>query len=263
PMVFAAVMVANLFNGLNTAVWTGWVFFAVFIGIILIWVYTAIYSLISPGWFVTPVYGNDHILFTAANFYFVIPITLCLSMIPRYVAKAYKFIYAPDDMDIMRWARKLNPHNTDYAKEAFLTNEGLSAMRGHHQEASYAMSRRTSRSDSFVSVAPPSRMSQQRTSSSRPNLPPGQSIDCRSASRTDMSTGIRSIHRGFDFATEENGIAIRRMQSNLSEIRTSSRRHLPEETDAAAGTRPKSRGKDGLGRVLSASKSFLRRRPHS
>lgn len=39
-MVFAAVFAANFFNGLNTSVWTGWVFFAVFIGDILLWVYT-------------------------------------------------------------------------------------------------------------------------------------------------------------------------------------------------------------------------------
>lgn len=39
-MVFSAVIVANLFNGLNTNVWTGWVFFAVSIGIILLWLYT-------------------------------------------------------------------------------------------------------------------------------------------------------------------------------------------------------------------------------
>lgn len=45
-------------------------------------------------------------------------------------------------------------------------------------------------------------------------------------SRTDMSTGVRSVHRGFDFATEEDGVAMRRMQSNLSERRQSSR-HLP------------------------------------
>ena len=37
------------------------------------------------------------------------------------------------------------------------------------------------------------------------------------ASRTDMSTGIVSVDRGFDFATEENGVALQRMQSNLSE----------------------------------------------
>jgi hypothetical protein len=39
-MVFSAVMTANLFNGLNTSFWSGWVFFAVFIGIVLVWVYT-------------------------------------------------------------------------------------------------------------------------------------------------------------------------------------------------------------------------------
>jgi phospholipid-translocating ATPase len=34
-----------------------------------------------------------------------------------------------------------------------------------------------------------------------------------------MSTGIRSVHRGFDFATEEGGPAMRRLQSNLSGVR--------------------------------------------
>jgi phospholipid-translocating ATPase len=38
-----------------------------------------------------------------------------------------------------------------------------------------------------------------------------------------MSTGIRSVHRGFDFSMEEGGIAMRRMQTNLSERRQSSR----------------------------------------
>lgn len=39
-MAVAAVTAANLFNGLNTAVWTGWVFFAVALGIVLVWGYT-------------------------------------------------------------------------------------------------------------------------------------------------------------------------------------------------------------------------------
>ena len=39
-MVIAAATTANLFNGLLTRVWTVWVFAAVFIGIVLIWVYT-------------------------------------------------------------------------------------------------------------------------------------------------------------------------------------------------------------------------------
>ena len=39
-MVIAAVLTANLFNGLNTNVWTGWVFFAVALGNVLLWIYT-------------------------------------------------------------------------------------------------------------------------------------------------------------------------------------------------------------------------------
>jgi phospholipid-translocating ATPase len=39
-MVIAAVLTANFFNGLNTNVWTGWVFFAVALGNVLILCYT-------------------------------------------------------------------------------------------------------------------------------------------------------------------------------------------------------------------------------
>jgi phospholipid-translocating ATPase len=39
-MVISAVFVANLFNGLETNVWTGWVFFAVALGNVLILCYT-------------------------------------------------------------------------------------------------------------------------------------------------------------------------------------------------------------------------------
>jgi phospholipid-translocating ATPase len=39
-MVFAAVIAANLFNGLNTNVWTWWVFFSVTIGIVLLLIFT-------------------------------------------------------------------------------------------------------------------------------------------------------------------------------------------------------------------------------
>ena len=39
-MVLATVMIVNLFNGLNTHAWTGWVFFAVSFGIVLVWGFT-------------------------------------------------------------------------------------------------------------------------------------------------------------------------------------------------------------------------------
>ena len=39
-------MAADLFNGLNTHVWTGWIFFAVFLGIVLVWAYTVSVELV-------------------------------------------------------------------------------------------------------------------------------------------------------------------------------------------------------------------------
>jgi phospholipid-translocating ATPase len=39
-MVLATVLIVNLFNGLNTTAWTGWVFFAVSFGVVLVWVFT-------------------------------------------------------------------------------------------------------------------------------------------------------------------------------------------------------------------------------
>lgn len=44
-MAFGAVFAANFFNGLNISAWTAWVFFAVFIGDALIWIYTVSYEL--------------------------------------------------------------------------------------------------------------------------------------------------------------------------------------------------------------------------
>jgi len=39
-MVIGAVMVSNVFTGLYTESWNGWVWFAVALGPVLIWVYT-------------------------------------------------------------------------------------------------------------------------------------------------------------------------------------------------------------------------------
>lgn len=228
-MVFSAVIVANLFNGLNTNVWTGWVFFAVFIGIFLLFVYTAVYLSISPGWFVTPVYGLNHFLWPSAYFWLCLPITVCLALAPRYLAKAWKFGFAPDDIDIMRYIRKTDPHR-DLAKEAYLARPSSSLARS-------PSSRRTS----HTSIAS--------------GVPPRLSIDPRSASRTDMSTGTRSVHRGFDFSTEEGGVAMQRMQTNLS--RHQSNRNVVSETEENTNRNKK-------GRVFSVGRGFLqRKRPTS
>jgi len=207
-MVLAAVMAADLFNGLNTSVWTAWVFFATFIGIFLVWVYTAVYSVISPGSFATPVYGNDHYLFRSAYFWLCLPITILFSLMPRYLAKAWKFGYMPDDIDIVRWNRKLDPQR-DLGHDAYFAGP-LAALR-----RSQSIKRPSSRPVSIASRADSVATIERR--------PPAEPL---TGSRTDMSTGQRELQHGFDFTTEEGGVAMRRIQTNLSE-RRESRRSLP------------------------------------
>jgi len=213
-MAISAVMVACLYNGLNTSVWTAWVFFAVFIGIILVWIYTALYSIVSPGWFATGSYGNDQYLFHSAYFWLCLPITILFALMPRYLAKAWKFGYMPDDIDIVRWNHKMDPQR-DLGQDAYFAAPLVALRRSHSARRSTSSRRPTSRPASIVSHAD--------SVATLDRRPPAEPL---TGSRTDMSTGMRSVHRGFDFATEEGGVAMRRMQSNLSEHRQS-RRNLP------------------------------------
>jgi phospholipid-translocating ATPase len=137
------------------------------------------------------VYGDNPLLFESAFFYLTILFTFILALAPRYIYKALKMGYFPDDLDILRYNQKRSPHR-NLAHDAYLGNR-------------LAQLKRST-----------SRISRASGAEGRP------SMDARMASRTDMSTGMRSVHRGFDFITEEDGIAIRRMQTNLSE------RHLEQ-----------------------------------
>ena len=43
-MAIAAVLVTNIFTGFTATAWTWWIFFAVFIGIVVQWVFTVRYN---------------------------------------------------------------------------------------------------------------------------------------------------------------------------------------------------------------------------
>jgi len=189
-MVISAAVAANLFNGLNTKVWTVWVFFSVSIGIVLIFAFTAIYSIISPGWFVTDIYGNDHFLFQSALFWFGMLITVILALLPRYLYMAWTFGFHPNDLDILNWNYKVRP-NMDIIHEAILYSE-------EPEEASRGI------------IMPEATTPHSATSGGPPGRPSMQ------GSQIDMSTGMRSQSRGYSFAQEDSGVAMRRMQSNLS-----------------------------------------------
>ena len=150
---------------------------------------------------------------------------MCLALAPRYLAKAWKFGFAPDDIDIMRYIAKKEPER-DVAHDAQLGG----ALR-YMARPGTSLSRRTSHSGSVASAT-----------FVRP------SVDVRHGSRTDMSTGERVANRGFDFSTEEQGVAMRRIQTNLSERRTSSRNLVLQDEPR------KTHG-------FSVRRGFLRRKP--
>lgn len=147
-------------------------------------------------------FGNNDYLWPSAYFWFSILLTFMLAMAPRYLYRAYRFIFNPNDFDIMRWAKKLDP-NRDFSRDAHAGG------RLNHLKPP----QRSGVSSALESAAP------SRRSTFEGERQGAQSL--RTASRTDMSTGLRSTHRGFGFAVEEGGPAMRRLQSNLSAPRPS------------------------------------------
>ena len=190
----------------------------------------AVYNAISPGWFATPVWGNNHFLFESAFYWLSLPLTICLALLPRYLYKSCKFAFFPDDVDILRYIYKKDPHR-DLTQDPLVRGPGSFNAPKRRRPTSMISEAQT---ESVASL-------------------PRPSMDHRSASRTDMSTGMRSVHRGFDFSTEENGVAMHRMQSRLSERRLSSRNltGVPESGVQRKGT---------ISHVLSVPRNFLRKK---
>ncbi|KAF6763652.1 phospholipid-translocating ATPase [Ephemerocybe angulata] len=230
-MAMVGVMVANIYVGLNASAWTWWLTFTVFIGSIVLWVFTVIYSAIAPSFASTFLYGNNYFLFTSAYFWLCLPITFLVPLLPRYLFKYWKFSIEPTDIDILRAAIAKNPHqdwtqysgphrNADHLHDlAALKQEGIRMSRRHSSRASFA--------SGHVAGRP--------------------SMDLRAASRTDMATGLTSVDRGFGFAMEEGGVEIRRIQTNISERRFGE--------SAASGRRRGEKGKGTLRKIFPLRRS--------
>ena len=246
-MAISAVMVLNAFHGISTGAWTWWVWFSVLIGVVLIWVYTVRRALgktlarrrtyhdrssrlftppssrlcsrfpSSTCSFFCPLIvvlrltiihsGNDHYLFQSAYFWFGLIITFFISMLPRYVAKAYRVHYMPNDIDILRIVHKQQPYrdlSTDPLAGGRFTDDGLlKPLDTLEKVPTRQQTRRREEDDLYVMQQRP-----------LPHAHPLAAV----GSRTDMSTGLpMGTDRGFDFSTEEGGVAIRRIQTNLSE----------------------------------------------
>ncbi|KAK0485627.1 hypothetical protein IW261DRAFT_1415593 [Armillaria novae-zelandiae] len=107
--------------------WTGWVFFTVLIGIILVWLYTHITIQIR----------------TLLTF----PTNYCVPLLaPRYIAIAWRFGFAPDDIDLLRYIQKVHPgrylrsphHEEDVSTSILSVHHGFGSAT---EEGEAAMSR--------------------------------------------------------------------------------------------------------------------------
>ncbi|KAJ4466566.1 hypothetical protein C8R41DRAFT_803316 [Lentinula lateritia] len=218
----SGVLVADIFTGMCASAWTWWLVFFVFIGIVVVWAFTFIYSALSPGYEFTNLWGFYYFLGASPYFWFGLIITFFLALAPRYIAKAYKANFFPSDIDIVRWIKKENPYFDFKHYDHQQSNLGIGLTEMKQRQ-------RTSRMDDSLAEHV-SRHSSRASSVASLDLPGGRprpSVDFRSASRTDMSTGLVSVDRGFDFAAEDDGVAIRRIQTNLSERFSS--RNLAED----------------------------------
>ncbi|KAG8996124.1 hypothetical protein FRB94_008549 [Tulasnella sp. JGI-2019a] len=204
-MVISAVIVLNLFHGLSTYAWTWWIWFSILLGIVFVWIFTLGYSALGPGLIHTWVYGNNHYLFPSANFWFGIILATLLALLPHYAIKAYRVMYYPNDLDMLRWLRKNHPEH-DIAHDTQITGR-LTGQTNTAFDDSRSMA--TSRFSDDNEGTP-----RHSTHSGRQSM---DRRDPRLGSRTDMSTGRAQSSRGFDFSMEERGIAMQRVQSRLSE----------------------------------------------
>ncbi|KIY66080.1 phospholipid-translocating P-type ATPase [Cylindrobasidium torrendii FP15055 ss-10] len=263
-MAIAGVLVVNLFTGMAAAAWTWWLVFAISFGIVLVWGFSFIYSAIPPTSIETVLYGNYYFLAASAYFWLSILLVVFLSLAPRVIAKTIKFNFMPDDLDIVRYVRKNDPYRDFRNDSETHLGIGMTIMkenRGRTRAASI-YSRRSSRRSSMRSRSRASRTSSfYEDDISRP----GYVMDIRAQSMTDMSTGLVSVDRGFDFATEENGVAIQRIQTNLTERRQS---RMPTgdlmaamESTTAAELSPGKKGKER--HVLGSLKGFVKRKTGS
>lgn len=301
-MAIGAVMAANLFSGLNIDAWSWWVVFAVWVGPFLIWVFTAIYSIVPPTTYFSGVYGNDIFLFRSAACWFGWPFVLIMALMPRYLYKYWRQNFGTNDIDLMRLVRKYNPNVNVYTDprlgghfkrevsevEAPLDRYPTDGF-GHHYNDNFEMMApydEGNTSDSFqmddmhrrpstdsrhadhptpqYTGAAAARPSFQ---SARPSFQSARSSGRGSA--IDMSTGLsQQPSRGFGFTMEENGVAIRRMQSRLSQasvergkhytlrrLAAQNRRRAESNNTGEPGTSPFGKLRTRAGSILKGSRN--------
>ncbi|WWC87350.1 uncharacterized protein L201_002239 [Kwoniella dendrophila CBS 6074] len=295
-MVIAAVLVANLFTGLNIDSWTGWTYFGILFGPVLVWLFTAIYSIIPPSSFYTGVYGNDVFLFRSAAFWFGWPIAFVIALLPRYIYRYLDQNAFGDDIAKMRLVRKYHPEanpekhpllggklgEKNQQDEDYDNNDSFSRPQ-NQQEEDIRLHRINSNIDPTSTELEQGTMNTN-TNKSRPSYDRNPRSSFQSnrfgghatarGSAVDMSTGLsQQPSRGYGFTMEEGGVAIQRMQSRLSQHSQNSHRYrfLPKMSGSSSTNKPTSepfqtapvinpKGNSSMARIRERAGSILSRK---
>ncbi|KAH8827405.1 phospholipid-translocating P-type ATPase [Flagelloscypha sp. PMI_526] len=245
----SAVMIADLFTGFAATVWTGWHFFAVSLGIIICWIFTAAYAAISPSYASTDLYGNHFLLFRSPYFWLCLPLVFILATAPRYFYKVFCSTVKPGDLELIKVLRKQDPSRLNSLRCYPYGGQDGDEEGGGHRDSTENFGLAHLRQPSGVSVVASTHMTSRTSLASAPR----PSVDFRAASRTDMSTGLTSVEHGFGFSMEEPGGAhLRRIQTDLSERRVGQR---GGRVHVSEGDHRRSRS-SGKGRVASGLASI-------
>lgn len=133
--------------------------------------------------------------------------TFFIALLPRFILNAYRVLYRPNDIDILRIVHKETPdidlEHDPLAGGRWSSDGVLKPYDTIGSTTAHSHPRRQSRREEDLYPLQDRR--------------PTMGVNRNTGTRTDMSTGLPMTDRGFDFSTEEGGVAIRRIQTNLSE----------------------------------------------
>ncbi|SCZ97715.1 BZ3500_MvSof-1268-A1-R1_Chr4-3g07400 [Microbotryum saponariae] len=261
-MAISAVIAANLYNGLNTKAWTWWVAFSVFLGPVLILLYTAVYSAFSPSFIWTYVYGNNQFLWPSVYYWLGLLFTIVLSLLPRYLYRYYKENYYPTDVDILQWTDKQEPKH-DWVNDPYMPQRrGASGPATTSAHDIYQHDNGSAHADDTHPIFAPGRPSLNEEPNS---FPLGHRLS-RQSTTHDMSTGLASSGQGRGFNYDEQPpapLSIARYTSRTSDhssIRTRPRKGSLRLAGVELNPFARSPSKTRTGSVLNPSRLFSGRR---
>lgn len=99
-----AVVVANVYVLLNTYRWDWLMLLICLVSVLFIWFWTGIYSSFTSSF---TFYGSANQVYGQLTFWSLLLVTTVMSLLPRFIGKAYQKMFKPREVDIIREQMRL------------------------------------------------------------------------------------------------------------------------------------------------------------